>query len=59
MVPISEIINPETVVKLDKEGMVRYKKNGEEDRGDLFIQFHIEFPKFLALEDKKTLENIL
>jgi len=46
-------------VKLDREGMIRYKKNGEEERGDLFIQFHIEFPKFLTLEDKKTLENIL
>ena len=58
LVPITDIINPETVIKLEEEGMIK------EDRlqplkGNLYISFHISFPTFITLDDKKILQQIL
>jgi len=52
LVPVDEIVNPKTVKKIDEEGMPIHKKhsNIEDDviqKGNLYIQFNIEFPKTL------------
>ena len=54
LVSVNEIINPRSVIKIEGEGMPM-----ERGFGDLFVRFHIVFPKFLKLEDKEVIKKIL
>ena len=55
--PVSEIITPTTVIKIDGKGIPESKS--AQLPGDLYIKFHIIFPEFISLEDKKALGAIL
>lgn len=53
-VGMSEIINQDTVKKVEGEGM--HKKSG--GRGDLYITFKIQFPKQLDEQQRKALKQV-
>ena len=55
--PLSEIITPDTVEVISGEGMPISKQPGA--RGDLQVNFDINFPKSLASNKVKSLENLL
>ena len=55
--PVNDIINPQTVIKIENEGMV--VEGREEIRGNLYVKFDITFPVFVSLEDKEKLKTIL
>jgi DnaJ family protein B protein 13 len=55
-VSISEIVNQDSVRKVDGEGM---KKGDSAGRGDLYITFKIEFPKALTENQRRTLYEAL
>ena len=44
-----------TLHRLEKEGLIY---NGGKSRGDLYIKFDIQFPKFISSESKKILKSI-
>ena len=54
---IKEIVSPKFVWKLCGHGMPLSSKPG--CRGDLIVNFDIQFPSILTAEDKKTLKSIL
>lgn len=58
LVPVTDIINPQSVIKLTGEGMVN-DQGSKTERGNLYIKFHITFPEFISLDDKNILSSIL
>ncbi len=58
LVPVTDIINPKTVIRIEKQGLIR-DTNESQIRGDLYVKFMIEFPKFLSYENKELLKEIL
>ena len=60
VISLNEIISPGSVICIKNKG---FKKKiifeDEKKRGDLFLVFRIEFPKFLKKEDKEVLKKIL
>eukprot|EP00923_Selenidium_pygospionis_P008094 GHVN01013719.1.p1 GENE.GHVN01013719.1~~GHVN01013719.1.p1 ORF type:complete len:111 (-),score=14.01 GHVN01013719.1:245-577(-) len=50
-VVVNEIVNPKTRKIVEKEGMPVSKRPGE--KGDLIIEFDIEFPKKNLIESEK------
>ena len=57
VVPVNDVINPQTVIRIENEGMV-VEGRGEE-KGNLYIKFDIYFPNFVSLENKERLKEIL
>lgn len=55
--PLSEIISPDTVEIISGEGMPISKQPGA--RGDLLVNFDINFPKSLPPSNVKSLKNLL
>ncbi len=64
-ITLDAIISPSTVVRVEGRGFVldeqfHYRSTTQKIiRGDLFITFFIEFPEFLAQEQKETLKRVL
>jgi DnaJ-class molecular chaperone len=55
--PLSEIISPDTVEVISGEGMTISKQPGT--RGDLQVNFDIDFPRSLPPNSVKSLKNLL
>ena len=63
MLAIDEVITPDTIKKIDGEGMKIYdKKDYMEEknrRGDLYVSFEIVFPQYISTEHKEKITKIL
>lgn len=57
VVPVSDIIHPQKVVRIEGEGMV--VDGWDVVRGNLYVKFDIIFPEFISLENKKVIERAL
>ena len=57
IVTISEIIHPQSVIKVEGEGMV--VEGWNTSRGNLYIKFDIVFPEFINLENKEIIKKAL
>lgn len=65
-ITMDEIISPQTVRTVKNEGMPIYNKNDaiqtllyKEKKGELFIKFDIEFPRFIDPEKKEEITRLL
>ncbi len=65
-IAMDEIISPQTVKMVKGEGMPIYNKEDplnhllfKEKRGDLYIKFEIQFPKFIDPEKKEEITRLL
>lgn len=65
-IAMDEIISPQTVKMVKGEGMPTYNKEDplnhllfKEKRGDLYIKFEIQFPKFIDPEKKEEITRLL
>jgi DnaJ-class molecular chaperone len=63
MLPLDKTVSPQTLMKIECEGMPIYDKKDYLDqnlkRGNLFIQFEIEFPSKLSTAQKNRLLPLL
>jgi DnaJ-class molecular chaperone len=63
LLAIDQVITPKTVKKIDGEGMKIFDKSDYMDknvkRGDLYVQFEIDFPKMLNDQQRKKIAAIL
>lgn len=57
VVPVDGVINPDTVVMVEGQGMP--VQGQATKRGSLFVRFQIVFPEYLTLEQKEQLAEIL
>ena len=65
MIPMDEVITPTTRKLIPHEGMPVYKDDPlanlrkEQEKGNLFITFDIEFPKYIPEAKKQKLKELL
>lgn len=55
--PVSDIVNPETTRRIQGEGLPITKQVHR--RGDLVVNFEIEFPNYLSARNKQSLQEAL
>ncbi|KAI9205738.1 DnaJ domain-containing protein [Polychytrium aggregatum] len=55
-IPITQVVSPESVIEVSKEGMPIYKSVSEE-QGKLLIKFKITFPTYFSESQKKLLHQ--
>jgi DnaJ-class molecular chaperone len=61
---VDQVVNPKTLKKIVGEGMpvydrFNYDPNSKPERGDLFVQFEILFPRNITQEQREKLCSIL
>jgi DnaJ homolog subfamily A member 2 len=55
----NEIIKPDTIKQLTNEGMPMFDSKKKKDRGHLYVQFEVEFPKTVPKEIQEKLKEVL